>query len=49
MTDRIARRYLRFPRTEAAGRSPLHEALARHVGPDGVALGGAIWLVTARA
>jgi SAM-dependent methyltransferase len=44
-------RAMREAPAEAAARAQvaLREALARHVGPDGVALHGSVWIVTARS
>jgi hypothetical protein len=36
------------PAEHAVARASLRDALAAHDGPDGVVLGSAIWLVTAR-
>jgi SAM-dependent methyltransferase len=47
----VAARAIREAPAEAAARAKvaLREALARHAGPNGVSLGGSVWIVTARS
>ena len=46
----LSRIFRELDDTQRAGTADaVREALTHHVGPEGVALGGAIWLVTARA